>query len=120
MLGRDIVLSCHDIALFLCHDDVATEVFLIATKTTTTRGQVMQQVWPWARILCLDKVFLCRDIVWSRPGVSMSRQSIFVSRQSLVKTKSFYVMTKYFYVVTELAKVKRICVATDFGLDRGF
>ena len=50
----------------------------------------------------------------------MSRLSIFVSRQSLVKTKSFY-------VVTELAKVKKIyvatmyfCVTTEFGLGRGF
>ena len=127
LLGRDIVLSCHDIALFLCCDDVATEVFLIAIETTTTRGQVMQQVWPWAGILCRDKVFLCRDIVWSRPRVFMSRHSIFMSRHSLVKTKSFYVATKYFYVATELGKVKRIyvatdyfCVATEFGLDKGF
>ena len=43
-----------------------------------------------------------------------------MSRQSLVKTKSFYVLTKYFYVATELAKVKRIYVAIDFGLGWGF
>ena len=45
-----------------------------------TRGQVLQQVWHWARILCLDKVFLCRDKVWSRPRVSMSQQNIFLCR----------------------------------------
>ena len=101
MLGHDIVLSCRDIALFFCRDDVMTEVFLFTTKTATTRGQVMHQVWPWAG-------FLCRGIVWSRPRVSVSRQSIFVSRHSLVKARSFYVAIEYF------------CVATEFGLDRGF
>ena len=49
----------------------------------------------------------------------MSRQSVFMSQQSLVKTNSFY-------VVIELAKVKRIyvateyfCVTTEFGLEWG-
>ena len=65
-------------------------------ETATTRGQVLQQVWPWAGILC-------RVRVWSMLGVSMSRQSIFVLRHSLVKVRSFYVATEYF------------CVATEFG-----
>ena len=42
LLGRNIVFLCRDSALFLYCDDVAIEVFLFATKTTMTRGQVMQ------------------------------------------------------------------------------
>ena len=107
----------------------------------TTRGQELQQVWPWTGILCCNKVFyvatefgqgqgiscrnrefLCHDRVsWS--GVATK---YFMSQQSLVKTKSFL-------IATELAKVKRfyvarirchdrvakkICVATKFILHR--
>ena len=71
-------------------------------------GVSHEKVWPWAGILCCDKVFLCRDRVSSRSRV-------------------FYVATKYFYVVTEFAKMKRNYVATEyffvaieFGLEWGF
>ena len=42
---------------------ITIKVFLVATETAMTRGQVMRRVWPWAGILYCDKVFLCRDIV---------------------------------------------------------
>ena len=32
LLGRDIVFPCYDSALFLCHDNVVTEVFLLRPR----------------------------------------------------------------------------------------
>ena len=100
MLGRDIVFSCCDSALFLCRDYVTTEVSMSGPRRSRQKVRCCilhvaiglalaksfyvvieyffrDRVRPWAGILCCDKVFLSRDRAWSRPRVFMSRQIFF-------------------------------------------
>ena len=107
LLGRNIVFSCRDSACFSVvtmsqrrfscrsrdsHDKLhpsCCNMFGLGRdfSVATEFGQGYEllcrdRVWPWARILCCDKVFLCHDRVWSRLRVFMSQQNIFMSRQS--------------------------------------
>ena len=88
-------------------------------EMVTIRGHVLQQVWPWAGILCCDRVwswlqFLCRDRVFS-----LSTE--------LVKVKRIYVTIEYFCVTIEFGlrwgfyvAIKYSYAVTEFGLDMRF
>ena len=92
MLGRDIVFSCRDNALFLCRDDVAIEVSLSRPRR------------PRQEVRCCT-LRVATGLVLA--GISLSRQRISMSQQSLVKARSFYVATENF------------CITTEFGLGQG-
>ena len=132
MFGRDIVFSCRDIALFLCHDDVATEVSM--SRSRRSRQEVRCCILHVATSLALARVSLLRH--------SLIKVGSFYSAIEFGFGQGFYVATKCFYattefgqdqeflccnIKTELAKVKRIyittkyfCVATEFALGWGF
>ena len=116
MLDRNIVLSCRDIALFLCRD----------------RG------FP-----CHDRDDNDKRS-GNATGLTLGR--VFMLRHSLVNAESFHVTTEYFCVAIgfgkdqeflcrdkiflchdrvgqgkeNLCRDRGFCVMTEFGLDRGF
>ena len=102
LLGRDIVFSCHNSVLFLCRDDVATKV-PCRDQDGHDKRLGLQQAWPWARILCYDKVFLCCDRIWPwleflcHDRVFSCRDRVGLSEENLCRDRVLYVMTKFIF-----------------------
>ena len=89
MLGRDIVFSCRDNALFLCRDYVATEVFVSGPRRLQQKFRC-----------CILRVAI---------GLALAKSFYVATEYFYVATEfglgqGFYVATKCFYAVTKLGQ----------------
>ena len=122
LLGRDIVFSCRENALLLCRDDDTTEVSMSRLRRIRQEVRCCNRFGFGKGFSVTIEHFRWRHSLVKAKGFCVTTEYFCVATEFglgqgfYIATKCFYVATKYFYVATELAKVKRIYIAIEFGL----